>query len=349
VVILELDGLGHRYDTEQAVDTVSFGIADGELLGLLGPSGCGKTTIVQAIAGHLQPTAGRVRLRGTDVTTDPPESRHVAVVFQQSTLFDHMTVADNVAYGLADDAGTVADFLDLVSLTDQQSAYPAELSGGQQRRAELARALATDPDVLLLDEPLSALDRALRTEIRAEIGRLQRETGVTTLFVTHDQSDAMALADRLVVMDNGAVAGVGEPRTLYASPPTPFVADFLGRSTTLQATVSDQQPLTLRVGDTRLGFDARRTALPTGTPVTCYLRPSDLRLQPSPELPSLPCEPVDVVDAGRHYDVTVALDTGERLLVESQTQPPVGTATQVGIPQATMSIFPADEGAANDQ
>nr|WP_246057929.1 ABC transporter ATP-binding protein [Halonotius terrestris] len=341
--MLDIDGLSHRYGTEQAVDDVSFGLADGEIVGLLGPSGCGKTTIVQAIAGHLRPTEGRIRLRGTDVTAKPPESRGVAVVFQQSTLFDHMTVAENIAYGLADDADPVADYLDLVSLTNQQAAYPAELSGGQQRRAELARALATDPDVLLLDEPLSALDRALRTEIRAEIDRIQRETGVTTLFVTHDQSDAMALADRLVVMQNGAVAGVGEPRTLYESPPTPFVADFLGRSTTLQATVAAQQPLTLSVADSRLVFDGRTAEFPTGTPVTCYLRPEALTLEPQPDTSSLPCEVVRVVDVGRHYDVTVALETGEELLVEQSTQSAVGTATRVSIPARTVSLFAPDE------
>ena len=243
---LEVDGLSHRYGRTQALTDVSVAAAPGELIALLGPSGCGKTTLVQAIAGHLHPTAGQVALHGTTVTTVPPESRGVGVVFQRSTLYPHMTVAENVAYGLAAQgvpdetrAERVRRYLELVELTHLRAASPDALSGGQARRVELARALAPEPDVLVLDEPLSALDRRLRVRLRDEITRIQRTTGVTTLFVTHDQADAMTVADRLVVMRDGTVAATGTPRALYESPPNRFTARFLGRSNELAGRVVD--------------------------------------------------------------------------------------------------------------
>ena len=241
---LEVDELSHRYGRTRALADVSIAVAPGELIALLGPSGCGKTTLVQAIAGHLHPTAGQVALHGTTVTAVPPESRGVGVVFQQSTLYPHMTVAENVAYGLtaqgvSDEtrAARVRRYLELVELAHLRAASPDALSGGQARRVELARALAPEPDVLVLDEPLSALDRRLRVRLRDEITRIQRTTGVTTLFVTHDQADAMAVADRLVVMRDGTVAATGTPRALYESPPNRFTARFLGRSNELAGRV----------------------------------------------------------------------------------------------------------------
>ncbi len=283
---LEVEALTHRYGDEPAVDDVSLTVEEGELVALLGPSGCGKTTVVQTVAGHLRPTGGLVRLRGTDVTDSPPEARRVGLVFQRSTLYPHMTVGGNVAYGLrgrgvrADQrAEAVGEYLGLVGLRDRRNGYPSELSGGQRRRVELARALAPEPDVLLLDEPLSALDRQLRTQLRKEVGRIQRETGVTTLYVTHDQAEAMALADRLVVMNDGGVSGVGDPRALYESPPTPFVASFLGRSNTLPGTVVGQQPLTAEVGGGELVVEPAGTDHPTGSVVSCHVRPAALSLR----------------------------------------------------------------------
>ncbi|MFA9425791.1 ABC transporter ATP-binding protein [Natronorubrum sp. A-ect3] len=346
-MILELEQLSHRYGTELAVDDVSFGLESGELVALLGPSGCGKTTIVQAIAGHVRPTTGRVVLRGDDVTDTPPETRRVGIVFQQPTLYPHMTVSENVAYGLkardiepARRDELVTDYLGLVDLCDQRTAAPSELSGGQQRRVELARALAPQPDVLVLDEPLSALDRTLREQLRDEIARIQRETGVTTLFVTHDQEEAMALADRLVVMNDGQVAGVGQPRTLYESPPTPFVASFLGRSNTLAATVVDQHPLTIALGTHEIRLDSTTRELPAGTPVTCHIRPKDLSLRYSASpgtTPSLPCEVVHVADIGRRYDVTVQSITGDELVVE-QSEPPNETGETLWVEFSSDSI-----------
>ncbi|ELY45404.1 ABC transporter ATP-binding protein [Natronorubrum tibetense] len=354
-MMLELDSLTHRYGTESAVDDASFGVGEGELVALLGPSGCGKTTIVQAVAGHVRPTAGRVKLRGADVTDSPPESRGISVVFQQSTLYPHMTVAENVAYGLKARgvesnrrADVVSEYLELVDLREQRDAYPSELSGGQRRRVELARAVAPEPDVLLLDEPLSALDRSLRERLRDEIARIQRETGVTTLFVTHDQEEAMALADRLVVMDDGSVAGTGEPRPLYESPPTPFVASFLGRSNELSATVTRQAPLTLTVGGQEVVLSDSRADVSTGSAVSCHVRPENLTLGSvstlSSDAPavSVPGTVTRVADMGRRYDVTVRLESEEAVIVERTEMPPAtGESVSVGLLEADLTIFGA--------
>jgi ABC-type Fe3+/spermidine/putrescine transport system ATPase subunit len=346
-VTLELAGLSHRYDSELAVEDISLTVESGELVAVLGPSGCGKTTLVQAIAGHVRPTVGRVLLRGEDVTDRPPETRRVGVVFQRSTLFPHMTVHENLAYGLTPRAidrvdERVGTYLDLVGLSGERGAYPGELSGGQRRRAELARALAPRPDVLLLDEPLSALDRALRKRLREEIARIQRETGVTTLFVTHDQDDAMALADRLVVMNEGQVAATGRPRTLYESPPTPFVASFLGRSNALTATVVGDHPTTIALdGETAVLRDA--PAVETGTTVTCHVRPERVTLDTATTaegILELAGTVVRVSDVGHRYDVTVRSEGGTELLVERSAEPPSpGKSVTVGVPSEHVTLF----------
>ncbi|WIV66293.1 ABC transporter ATP-binding protein [Natrialbaceae archaeon AArc-T1-2] len=354
-MILELEELTHRYGTESALEDVSFGLEAGELVAVLGPSGCGKTTLVQAIAGHVSPTAGRIRLRGEDVTDAPPEARHVGLVFQESTLYPHMTVGENVAYGLAArdvEPGRrdeiVTDYLELVDLSEQREAYPGELSGGQRRRVELARALAPQPDLLLLDEPLSALDRTLRERLRGEVARIQRETGVTTLFVTHDQEEAMALADRLVVMNDGSVSAVGTPRSLYESPPTPFVASFLGRSNALSATVVGCDPLTVAVDTQELRLEGVDADVSEADPVTCHVRPDDLSLSP-PEAAdpdtSVPAEVVRVADVGRRYEATIRLETGEQLVVERTTNPPnTGDEVAVEVPAQSVTVFCANDG-----
>ena len=352
-MMLELDRLTHRYGDELAVENVSFGIEEGEILALIGPSGCGKTTIVQAIAGHVRPTAGRISLRGRDVTGEPPEDRRVGLMFQRPTLYPHMTVSENVAYGLeARGIGPeerderVRDYLELVALSDQYGAYPAELSGGQKRRVELARALAPRPDVLLLDEPLSALDRQLRERLREEIARIQDETGVTTLFVTHDQEEAMALADRLVVMNDGRISGVGTPRSLYRSPPNRFVASFLGRSNAFPATVVERRPPALRIEGRTVTLSDADIAVPEGTSVTCHTRPADLSVGSSgptaesdPAL-ALPAEVVSTADVGNRYDLTVRIDSGVEFAVETAERPPeTGAEITVGIPHGGITVF----------
>lgn len=375
-MIVELDGVTRRYGGEPAVEDVSFDVGAGELVAVLGPSGCGKTTLVQAIAGHVRPTTGRIRLRGRDVTDDPPESRRIGLVFQESTLYPHMTAFENVAYGVAareDDpenrAATVTAYLDLVGLGDQRDASPSALSGGQRRRVELARALAPEPDLLVLDEPLSALDRSLRTRLRDAIARIHRKTGVTTLFVTHDQRDAMAVADRLVVMADGRVAATGPPRELYASPPTPFVASFLGRSTSVSGTLTGTDPLRVSIGDTDVRVDAAAGDREPGDAVTCHVRPRALELRRdgdatrptdgdatrptdgddgstrAPEgsaapTRSLPGEVTAVADAGRHYDVSVRVASGEELVAECTAAPPaVGESAAVELPDGGVTLF----------
>jgi len=233
---LQLDGLSKRYGTTTAVERVDLAVAQGELIALLGPSGCGKTTTLRMVAGFVAPSAGRVLIGGKDVTRLPPHARDTGMVFQSYALFPHMTVAENTAFGLemrkvgrAERETRVAEALRLVRLSHLAERLPRQLSGGQQQRVALARALVINPAVFLLDEPLSNLDAKLRAEVRLEIRMLQRRLGLTTLFVTHDQEEALTMADRLVVMDHGRVRQIGSAEALYEAPADAFVAGFIGR------------------------------------------------------------------------------------------------------------------------
>ncbi|MEM7693013.1 MAG: ABC transporter ATP-binding protein [Pseudomonadota bacterium] len=230
---VSLSGLTLAYGNTVAVDALDLGIEKGELVTLLGPSGCGKTTTMRAIAGLITPRAGTITIDGRDVTRVPPSRRGVGLVFQSYALFPHLNVFENVAFGLRVTGGgdlepRVRAALQTVGLSDFSGRRPAELSGGQQQRVALARSLVMEPKVLLLDEPLSNLDARLRLEMRMELQRLQRQTGVTMVFVTHDQAEALALSDRIVVMRLGKVEQIGSPEEIYARPRTPFVADFVG-------------------------------------------------------------------------------------------------------------------------
>ncbi|MBL8156479.1 MAG: ABC transporter ATP-binding protein, partial [Anaerolineae bacterium] len=227
-----------------AVDTVSLDIKKSEFVTLLGPSGCGKTTTLRLIAGFESPTAGRIMLDGKDITSQPPNKRDMAMVFQSYALFPHMSVFENVAYGLrikrlssGDIQSKVGGTLELMGLGTLASRRPNQLSGGQQQRVALARALVMEPRVLLFDEPLSNLDAKLRVQMRSEIHRLQRRLNVTSVYVTHDQDEAMALSDRIVVMNAGKIEQVGPPEEIYRYPTTRFVADFIGRANFLDTVV----------------------------------------------------------------------------------------------------------------
>ncbi len=234
---LVLDHLEKRFGAgPPAVASLSLDVAKGELLGLLGPSGCGKTTTLRMIGGLAEATAGRILVGGRDVTTLPPHKRDMGIVFQNYALFPHMDVAGNVAFGLemrkrpkAEVRERVAQALELVHLQGLGHRKPRELSGGQQRRVALARALVIEPSILLLDEPLSNLDAKLRDEMRTEIRDIQQRLGITTIFVTHDQVEALAMCDRIAVMRAGLLEQIGTPYEIYESPATPFVADFVGR------------------------------------------------------------------------------------------------------------------------
>ena len=241
---LELEGLSKHFGSTVAVRDVSLDVRDGEFLVLLGPSGCGKTTTLRMIAGFIAPSAGRVRLDGEDVTALPPWKRNAGMVFQSYALFPHLTVGENVAFGLemrkvprAEMSPRVAEALRLVRLGGLSERLPRQLSGGQQQRVALARALVIRPDVLLLDEPLSNLDAKLRETVRVEIRELQHDLGITTVMVTHDQEEALIMADRLVVMSEGSVRQVGSQRDLYERPADSFVAGFVGRSNLLAGAV----------------------------------------------------------------------------------------------------------------
>lgn len=232
-VILELRGLSKEFATHRAVHDVSIMIDRGAFFSLLGPSGCGKTTTLRLIAGFETPSAGEIWLNGSRIDTLPPFRRNVNTVFQSYALFPHLTVLGNVEFGLrhapaADAERRVRQVLEQVQMSDKQSRKPSELSGGERQRVALARALVLAPDVLLLDEPLSALDPQLRKQVRAELKALQRETGVTFLFVTHDQEEALALSDRIAIMQGGEIEQAGTPQELYRQPRTRFVASFLG-------------------------------------------------------------------------------------------------------------------------
>jgi spermidine/putrescine transport system ATP-binding protein len=243
---VRVEGLLKRYGRVRAVDGVTLAVAEGEFFSLLGPSGCGKTTILRLIAGFERPDAGRIFIGPQDVTGMLPEHRPIGMVFQNYALFPNMTVYGNVAFPLrfrrtppAEVRRRVQDLLDLVHLAGLEDRYPRQLSGGQQQRVALARALSRDPQVLLLDEPLSALDAKIREELRSELRRLQRNVGLTTLYVTHDQEEALALSDRIAVMSVGKVEQVGTPQEIYRWPRNLFVARFVGRSTLVEGEARD--------------------------------------------------------------------------------------------------------------
>ncbi len=247
-VSVELNGLTRVYGTVKALDGLTLHIEPGELVALLGPSGCGKTTAMRILAGLDEATSGTISVDGEDLTRVPANKRDMGMVFQAYSLFPHLTVLDNVAFGLkmrgkdkAQRMSRADEMLELVGLTAHRHKYASELSGGQQQRVALARALAIQPRVLLLDEPLSALDAKVRVQLREEIRRVQLEVGTTTLFVTHDQEEALAVADRVGVMSQGRLEQLAAPAELYAHPATPFVAEFVGLSNKVPAEVSAGQ------------------------------------------------------------------------------------------------------------
>ena len=244
---ITLEGVSKRYDGRVlAVDDIDLEIQSGEFVTLVGPSGCGKTTTLRTIAGFEKPTSGMVRIADQDVTDAPPYERNTGMVFQDFALFPHMTVHENIAYGMEADGGytteeidaRVAEMLELVELPDTANRYPDQLSGGQQQRIALARALAPRPDALLLDEPLASLDKKLREQMQVELRRIQQEVGITTVFVTHNQEEALTMSDRLAVMNEGRFEQVGPPGDVYGDPDSRFVADFLGTANIFDGSVT---------------------------------------------------------------------------------------------------------------
>jgi len=305
MALLEIQNVTRRFGDFTAVDNVSIGIEAGEFFTLLGPSGCGKTTLLRMIAGFDLPDGGRIRLNGEDLVDRPPEQRPVRTVFQSYALFPHMTVEGNVAFPLrmaktpaAQIPAKIAAALEDVRLEGFGKRYPHELSGGQKQRVAIGRALVTHPAVLLLDEPLAALDAKLREEMQLELINLQKEVGITFVYVTHDQTEALALSHRIAVMNKGRVEQLDEPSRIYGFPRTRFVADFIGQCNLFSglATPSGDGVVTLDVpalGPVRVATESK---LPAGRPGTLALRPEKIRIQT--------VAPPDTTD--NHYRGTVA-------------------------------------------
>jgi iron(III) transport system ATP-binding protein len=280
---LRVSALSKRFGSFTALEAIELEVREGEFICFLGPSGCGKTTLLRAIAGLDPQTDGRIEMRGKDVSHAPPAARDFGIVFQSYALFPNQTVAQNIGYGLVNRrAGRAAvkarveELLALVGLTEHADKYPVQLSGGQQQRVALARALATSPSLLLLDEPLSALDARVRVRLRDEIKLLQRRLGVTTIMVTHDQEEALAMADRIVVMNRGRIEQTGTPAEIYASPRTPFVADFVGTMTFLDGNVV--APDRVEVGKLTLSTMAGAAPTPNAR-VRLGFRPEDVQVR----------------------------------------------------------------------
>ncbi|HET9615111.1 MAG TPA: ABC transporter ATP-binding protein [Candidatus Limnocylindrales bacterium] len=285
---IRLADLSKHFRDVRAVDRVSLDIGTGEFFSMLGPSGCGKTTTLRMIGGFELPTGGRIELRGRDVTTDPPDKRPVNMVFQNYALFPHLDVGENIAFGLrrksvdkSEIRRRVAEALDLVHLAGYDKRRPNQLSGGQQQRVALARALVNRPNVLLLDEPLGALDLKLRKALQVELKRVQTEVGITFVYVTHDQEEALTMSDRIAVMNGGRVEQLGTPEELYERPRTRFVADFIGTTNLLHGVVDGRESGSAVI---RLdGGDRCRVAGiadPLGQTVDLSLRPEAIRIEP---------------------------------------------------------------------
>lgn len=295
--VIVLDGVRKRFGSFTAVERADFSIGRGEFFAMLGPSGCGKTTTLKMIAGFEQPTDGRVILEGVDVSTTPPHKRNVNTVFQQYALFPHMTIAENVAFGPRSKKipkstyePRVAEMLEVVRLSDFAHRRPAQLSGGQQQRVALARALVNLPSALLLDEPLAALDLKLREAMQFELKRIQREVGITFVFVTHDQGEALTMSDRIAVMSEGIVEQIGTPEDIYHRPASLFVASFIGTANLLPGRVAardgDDVSVSLTGGGTLRASGGAATTVENDARVSVMLRPERLRVTASDGSPS---------------------------------------------------------------
>ncbi len=279
---LRIENLWKRFGDFVALQSISLDVFEGEFVCFLGPSGCGKTTLLRAIAGLDIQSEGTIEQAGQDISALPPAERDFGIVFQSYALFPNLSINKNIAYGLenrrmpkADIDNRVRELLDLVGLSDQGAKYPAQLSGGQQQRVALARAMATSPGLLLLDEPLSALDARVRVHLRTEIKDLQRTLGVTTIMVTHDQEEALTMADRIVVMNHGVIDQIGTPEEIYGQPASAFVADFIGTMNFIPGTVAGTG--SVKIGETSLscGTDGHSS----GAAITVAIRPEDINAE----------------------------------------------------------------------
>ena len=359
-----LIGLSKRFADVVAVDSLDLEIPGGEFFSLLGPSGCGKTTTLRMIAGFEQPSEGRILLDGADVAYTPPHKRNVNTVFQNYALFPHLNVFDNIAFGLRrakrpknEVRPRVEEALELVQLGGLGKRKSSELSGGQQQRVALARALVLNPAVLLLDEPLGALDAKLRKTLQIELKTLQQEVGITFLYVTHDQEEALTMSDRLAVMNNGRIEQVGSPRDVYEEPETLFVADFLGVSNLMDAAAHGAGDAGCRVTLERFELEAGGGERDTTGPAKVVIRPERVELErrDDPSGPNrLPGMVERLVYVGSAVQVLVRVATGEKLqaLVQNTGQAlpyEQGTPVQIHLPVDALRVLSAGERAVRQE
>jgi spermidine/putrescine transport system ATP-binding protein len=349
-----------HYKGVAAIRDVDLAIHDGEFFSLLGPSGCGKTSTLNVIGGFVEPTTGDVLIRGRSMRHLPPYRRPVNTVFQSYALFPHMTVAENVAFGprMAGETGPdvrrrVSDALALVSLDSMADRRPDQLSGGQQQRVALARALINRPAVLLLDEPLGALDLKLRRQMQVELSRIQREVGITFVYVTHDQEEAMTMSDRIAVMNHGRVEQVGTPQDVYDRPANLFVADFIGSSNILHGTVVENVGVAVmvRLDAGGIAQAVRSTAVSPGQRVAVTVRPDDMRLLDDDDRAQshnrLSATLTKLSFLGTHRQVAVIAEDGREIMIR---QPPTavgdlpeqGQPVSVGWSSERSTCFPLD-------
>lgn len=353
MVTVHLDKITKKFGDVLAVDNVTLDISDSELFTLLGPSGCGKTTILRIIAGLEYPDSGRIFFGNEDVTFKKSYERNVAMVFQNYALWPHMTVFDNIAFGLKikkmprnEIKERVRKVLDLVQLSGLENRYPTQLSGGQQQRVALARALVVEPKLLLLDEPLSNLDAKLRIEMREEIKRIQKSLKITTIYVTHDQEEAMSISDRIAILDKGKVLQVGTPKEIYEKPRNVFIASFIGRSSILKGTVKDVTDGYLIVS---LGAHIIKGITPSdmnikpGSSVAIIFRPEDFELEPKSENYNIIEGNVDMnMFLGSYQYVRLNLEDNSKILIKLNPDMDIkiGTKLKVFIRADQVNILP---------
>jgi iron(III) transport system ATP-binding protein len=343
---VEFRNVVKRYGEVTAVDDVSFEIAPGELVTLLGPSGCGKTTTLRLIAGLEMASSGRISIGGKDVTNLSAADRDVSMVFQSYALFPHMSVIGNVAYGPSVQGASKArarelamEKIALVGLKGLEDRAPSELSGGQQQRVAVARALVLEPKVLLFDEPLSNLDAKLRRRVRDEIRELQLSLSLTVAYVTHDQEEALAVSDRIIVMSNARIAQIGTPRELYEAPADLFVADFIGDANILDGEVLDQEGSTARVRLGGIEIDAA-TSHPVAGAVKLVIRPDAIRLSGAPPgTPSLRGRIAKAAYVGKHMEYTVEAGEAKLFVIDRATAAPMEQGADVWLTIAPQSAI----------
>lgn len=307
---LVIRGVTKRFGTFTAIENIDLDIHKGEFISFLGPSGCGKTTLLRAISGLDVQTSGRIQQAGRDISNLPVSERDFGIVFQSYALFPNLKIKDNVGYGLVsagksrkEIGARVDELLAMVGLADQADKYPSQLSGGQQQRVSLARALALSPGLLLLDEPLSALDARVRARLRGEIRDLQKRLGITTIMVTHDQEEALTMSDRIVVMSKGHIEQIGTPDEVYRKPASPFVADFVGRMNFIQGQLRDASSADCLGASLAFASDLTYAA---GTPVTICLRPEDVTVRDTQHSSNIFEVDVGVMEfMGNHFSTTL--------------------------------------------